>query len=258
MNQPTVEKRIAAALADNDIVSTKLAALITEAETAIVQAETTAKTEHEKALDPALSPDLSKARAAKEDAEFAAARLRTLLPRLQLRLREVEVFEYAAQWDARYNRVEVQRDAEAKRFAECRDLMTQLGDRFASAKAVDEEIHRVNAEAPTGEHRRLRGVELTARNRECFSRDNPPITDLAQLPEWENSGRMAWPPPQVPLAVRYAMSIVPQYDPRYSADWAAALEADNVRRQQNEARWREEEAARQAASRQAYEASLRR
>jgi hypothetical protein len=54
------------------------------------------------------------------------------------------------------------------------------------------------------------------------------------------------------------MSIVPQYDPRYSADWAAALEADNVRRQQNEARWREEEASRQAASRQAYEASLRR
>ena len=88
MNQPTVEMRIAAALADNNIVSTKLAALITEAETAIVQAETTAKTEHARALDPALSPDLSKARAAKEDAEFAAAQLRTLLPRLQRRLKK--------------------------------------------------------------------------------------------------------------------------------------------------------------------------
>jgi hypothetical protein len=52
--------------------------------------------------------------------------------------------------------------------------------------------------------------------------------------------------------------MVPQHDPRFSADWAAALEADNVRRQQNEARWGEQEAARQAESKRAYEASLRR
>lgn len=79
-----------------------------------------------------------------------------------------------------------------------------------------------------------------------------------QLPDWEHSDRMAWPPPRPSLAAQFAMSMVPQHDPRYSADWAAAQEADNVRRQQNEARWREEEAARQVASRQAYEASLRR
>ena len=258
MNQPTVEKRIAAALADNDIVSIELAALITETETAIVQAETTAKTEHARALDPALSPDLSKARAAKEDAEFAAAQLHTLLPRLQRRLQEVEAAEYAKQWDANYKKVEAQRDAAAKKFAKYPELVAELVDIFRDAEEADRDVSRINGSAPPGEHRRLRGVELTARSLECFSRDNPQITDSAQFPEWENSGRMAWPPPQVPLAVQFAMSMVPQYNPRYSADWAAALEADNVRRQQNEARWREEEAARQAASRQAYEASLRR
>jgi hypothetical protein len=54
------------------------------------------------------------------------------------------------------------------------------------------------------------------------------------------------------------MSMVPTHDPRYTADWAAAQKEDNVRRAANEARWAEEEAARQAESRRTYEASLRR
>jgi hypothetical protein len=49
-----------------------------------------------------------------------------------------------------------------------------------------------------------------------------------------------------------------QRDPRYTADWAAAQKEDNVRRVATEARWAEEEAARQAESRRQYEASLRR
>jgi hypothetical protein len=68
---------------------------------------------------------------------------------------------------------------------------------------------------------------------------------------------IGWPP-QSSLAVMVAQSMAPPHDPHYTADWAAALEKDNVRRQQNEARWREEEAARQAESKRAYEASLRR
>ncbi len=55
-----------------------------------------------------------------------------------------------------------------------------------------------------------------------------------------------------------AQSMAPPYDPRFSADWAAAQKEDNVRRAATEARWAEEEAARQAESRRAYEASLRR
>jgi hypothetical protein len=67
-----------------------------------------------------------------------------------------------------------------------------------------------------------------------------------------------WPPPQPSIGVLYAMSMVPQRDPRYSADWAAAQKHDNVRRAANEAKWAEEERARQEERRRAYEASLRR
>ena len=69
---------------------------------------------------------------------------------------------------------------------------------------------------------------------------------------------MAWPPLQTPLAVLVAASMTPPHDPRFSADWAAAREKDITRRAASEARWAEEEAARQVASRSAYEASLRR
>jgi hypothetical protein len=45
---------------------------------------------------------------------------------------------------------------------------------------------------------------------------------------------IGWPP-QSSLAVMVAQSMAPPHDPHYTADWAAALEKDNVRRQQNEA-----------------------
>ena len=46
--------------------------------------------------------------------------------------------------------------------------------------------------------------------------------------------------------------------PRRSADWSGAQEKDAARRAAVEARWVMEEEARQAESRHAYEASLRR
>ena len=52
--------------------------------------------------------------------------------------------------------------------------------------------------------------------------------------------------------------MVSQRDPRYTDEWAAAQKEDNVRRAANEAQWAEEERARQAESRQKYEANLQR
>jgi hypothetical protein len=83
------------------------------------------------------------------------------------------------------------RDAAAKKFAKYPELVAELVDIFRDAEEADKDVSRINGSAPPGEHRRLRGVELTTRSLECFSRDNPPITDSAQFPEWENSGRMA-------------------------------------------------------------------
>ena len=254
----TLERRIAAALT-SDIPSADIAALVAETEAAISQAEAAAEAEREMALDPLASPDAAKARTAMEDAAFTRDRLRTVLPRLQARLSEVKAAEYAARWESDFRQVEARRDELANEYAATYPrLVAQLVDLFECIEAVDKEVSRINGSAPSGEHRRLRQVELIARGLDNFNRANPPITKAVQLPDWTNSEKMAWPPPQPSLAAVFALSMVPSHDPRYTADWAAALEKDNARRAATEARWAEEEAARQEESRRVYEASLRR
>jgi len=254
----TLERRIAAALT-SDIPSADIAALVAETEAAISQAEAAAEAEREMALDPLASPDAAKARTAMEDAAFTRDRLRTVLPRLQARLSEVKAAEYAARWESDFRQVEARRDELANEYAATYPrLVAQLVDLFECIEAVDKEVSRINGSAPAGEHRRLRQTELVARGFEAFSRSDPAITKIVQLPDWANSSRMVWPPPQPALAVMVAMSMVPPHDPRYTADWAAELEKDNARRAATEKRWGEEEAARQAESKRQYEASLRR
>jgi hypothetical protein len=125
-------------------------------------------------------------------------------------------------------------------------------------KEVDQECSRINGEAAAGEHRRLLGVELTARGLKNFSISDPSITETVRLPNWTQSDHMAWPPPRTPLAALVAAAMTPPHDLRYTGDWAAAREQDRARRAETENRWGEEAAERQAASRQSYEASLRR
>src|SRR5262245_8430627 len=84
---------------------------------------------------------------------------------------------------------------------------SQLCDLFARMKAVDEGCSRVNGQAAGGERRRLRGVELTARGLENFSISDPSIMETVRLPNWTRSDHMAWPPPQIPLAVRVAAAM---------------------------------------------------
>ena len=96
-------------------------------------------------------------------------------------------------------------------------LAGQLVDLFERIEAVDKEVLRINGSAPSGRHRRLRQVELVARGLDNFSRAYPPITKAVQLPDWTNSEKMIWPPPQPSLAVQVAMSMT--YGPHPGADW---------------------------------------
>jgi hypothetical protein len=253
MNAPSLEQKIAAALTGN-VTSSSLAALIAKTEAAITRADATVSAERERALDPTLSPDAKAAREAMQAAEFSRERLRTVLPRLRNRLRQVQAAEYTAQWRRDFERVEVKRDTLASEFAELYPkLVAQLIDLFRRVEAVDSECSRVNGSAPANQNRYLFGVELSARNLESFTITSPSIAQRLQLPDIEHSDRMAWPLPQPSLAAAYAMSMLPQHDRRSTADWAAAQEEDKARRAANEARWDEEEAARQAASRRSYE-----
>src|SRR5260370_22039630 len=112
----TREQRIATALAAKDVTSDDIGRLVSELETAIVAADKAADAENERALDRIASPDATKAREAMESAEFARDRLRTVLPRLQQRLREVEEHEYRERWRARYEALKPERDALAAQF----------------------------------------------------------------------------------------------------------------------------------------------
>jgi hypothetical protein len=104
----------------------------------------------------------------------------------------------------------------------------------------------------------LRGVELTARKLNSYSSFELSVIEGARLPDWKRSGRMAWPPPTIPLSVAVAEAMTPPSDPRFSADWTATREQDMARRATAEERWAKEEEARQMKSRRKYEASLRR
>jgi hypothetical protein len=128
---------------------------------------------------------------------------------LRQRLAEVEASERQRDWHEDYEAVKEERDELANEFAEVyQSLTVQFCDLFRRTEALDQECDRINSEAPKGESRRLLGVELTARNLKSFSRSEPSVVDGVKLPSWSHSDRMIWPPPQIPLSVRVATSMI--------------------------------------------------
>ena len=97
--------------------------------------------------------------------------------------------------------------------------------------ACDEEIIRIGVNAPSGEPRRLRNVELEARNLASFTRAMPSIVETLCLPPW-SPGAPEWPMAR-PFNAAVAAAIAPRpFNPRYSADWAAAKEAEAAERRE--------------------------
>jgi hypothetical protein len=251
-----LEQRIATVLS-SDTASNVVETLISEVETAAAVADKAAEQARKRALDPTVIDATTRREA--EDAAFTRDRLRAALPRLQERLQQVQAAEYAARWETDFEQVEGRRNELAQEYAaKYPRLVAHLVDLFERIEGIDKEVSRINGSAPSCEHRRLRQVELVARGLDNFTRADPPITKAVHLADWTHSERLIWPRSQPSMAAVFAMSMVPPHDPRYTADWAAAQKEDNVRRAATEARWAEEEAARQAESRRAYEASLRR
>jgi hypothetical protein len=239
--------------------SVELREMIPETEAALTAAEAAAQAERQKSLDPIASADTAEAEKVVWAAEFRRDRLRAALSRLRQRHDEVQAAEYAARRQVNYDTVKAKRDDLAKELAEYYpSLVDRFCDLFCRVKEVDQECARINSEAAAGEHRYLLGVELTARGLQNFSISNPSIMETVRLPNWEHSDHMDWPPPKIPLGALVAAAMAPPHDLRFSADWAAARQKDLARRAATETRRAEEEAARQVASRDAYEASLRR
>jgi hypothetical protein len=170
----------------------------------------------------------------------------------------VQEQEYLTQWRSEYEKLKVKRDELAEELRTIYpEFETRITDLFMRIAANDAELSRLHQARPTGVALHLLGAELVARDLERFKATEPSIAQELKLPTFAPGQRLAWPPPKPSMAALYATSMVPHRDARYSADWAAAQKEDNVRRAATEARWAEEEAARRAESRRAYEASLR-
>jgi hypothetical protein len=260
MAMTTLEQRIGSALADDSITSTALVELITEVETAIVVADKAAEEEREKALDPLTSPDAAKARAAMEGAAFTRDRLRTVLPRLQQRFSEVEAHERYERWVVGYEKVKAEHDGLVRELRETYPAIEEkLTDLLLRIETCDREAKRVNSEKPfdakeaNGDGRWLLETEPVARGLDHFRIHDLQIMRDLKLPQFESGAQLAWPPHR-PID----WSSVAPVARHPGADWAAAQKEDNVGRAANEARWAEQEAARQAESKRAYEANLRR
>jgi hypothetical protein len=256
-NGESFEHRVVAALTADDVTGDGLAALLTEMAAAVAAADAAAKTEHERALDPVVSPNPVKAHQAMKVAAFTAARLRALQPRLERRHQEASAQERLRAWQADCDLLEAERDKLAD---ELRTLYPQLvvliADLFSRMATNDEQLSVLHRRRPVGVLRHLLGAELKARGLNRFSAAMPSLAVRLKLPCWD-SAELAWPAQQPSFAATYAATMVPSFDPRYSADWWKVLEQDNAERAKVTQRRQEEEEQQQLERRRAYEASLR-
>jgi hypothetical protein len=143
MNAPSLEQRIASALADTAVASPDLAALIQEVEQAVVSAGTIAIEATARAFDPTVVDPT--ARSAMQDADFLSRRLRVGWSQLKALHQQVLAQEYRAQWNQRCDEVAAKRNELAAEFAETYPkVVASLIDLFNRIKALDQEVDRVN------------------------------------------------------------------------------------------------------------------
>jgi len=192
------------------------------------------------------------------DAEFVSQRLKAATPRLEVRYQEVVAQEYLAKWRARYEALKPERDSLAAEFRDVYpEFETKIIDLFARMAANDEEISRLHRERPAGVALQLLEAELVARDLENFSNASPSIAKTLQLPTFKPGQRLAWPRPQVPLAVQVAASMV--HRSHTGANWASEREERTaaLRAEQERVASYYEDMARQREEREAAEAQKR-
>lgn len=218
LSTPSLQGRIAAALADADITAGDLASLIAKVEAAANNAKKVAEEAHARALDPTVA-DPAAAREAQREAEFTTQRLDAALPLLDARLAEVRKAEDRKRWHSDADVLEIERDGLATELREVYAAFeAKIPNLFARIAANDKQLTNLHLARAAGVSRHLLSAELVARGLESFSRDNPSLTQELKLPDWEQSTKLAWPPPQPSLGKIMAQTMAVPYHP--GAAWA--------------------------------------
>lgn len=261
MTKSALEQSIMSALSDDKLSAAALTDLIADTESAITEAEARAKAEAEAAVDPMLSTDPRKARAASEDAAIMAGRLRTLLPRLEDRARSVSSEAERREWQSKYDLLEHERNNLAHELKATYPKVTaQLVNLLNRIAINDNALSALHQSRPNGSKGQLLGAELVARGLDEFSRDEPSINRELRLPDWQESNRLAFPPrDDEPFAVRVAAPVASVHSrKRHSADWAEAMTAETQQRKLLEQQRLADEAEHTAEQKREYERSISR
>jgi hypothetical protein len=219
---PPLAQRISAALENDAITSTTIAALFGEVETAIAEAEHAAADANQRALDPTIE-DAEAARQQRDDCCFRLERLKAALAPLQARYSQVRLAERKAAWRADYAAVKAKRDSCADKLQSLYELTLQLVEVLEEAKEIDEQVEAVNRGAPANEHDRLLTVECAARQVTSVGVNSVlSLMNELKLPHWSTPG-LAWPPPVSPILPE---QVIPAAWLRHPGDnWAAHQQA---------------------------------
>jgi hypothetical protein len=82
----------------------------------------------------------------------------------------------------------------------------------------------------------LYGAELTARELGGFNREQPSLTKQLQLPDWDNSAKLLYPPPQPSIAAAYAETMAPANGDHRGANWWKDFELKQAAQRQESER----------------------
>jgi hypothetical protein len=206
----TLDERIAQALTDDAVKSRDLVRLVAEVEVATPVAEKAAEAARLRALDPALSPDPAKARAAMDEAAFTCDRLRTALPRVQARYYQILSAEAYADWLLRYQAIQPKQAAAAQRLQELyRAFEAEIIPLLLDIEKIDREAFHIDwyrpkdtNNCPCGDVPSLGKTERLARG----DRNLSIMTDL-KLPAWAGN-ELVWPPHR-PMSLGLVMGPLP-------------------------------------------------
>jgi hypothetical protein len=172
--------------------------------------------------------------------------------------------EAYTRWMADYERVTGLRDAAAEALRGFYTVTERgLVDLFTRIGSIDADVQRVNAAKPddrNNDGRLLRSVELEARDIDGFGLHGLSIIRDLKWPAWSHGQAMAWPRPQVPLALQMLAAQVraaPEEEtPPRPMDWHEQLVEQDRRVQKDAQRVADSYAKRerQREERQAAEA----
>jgi hypothetical protein len=213
--QETLEQRIVSMLANTDAGnSDDIFGLMAEVEAAITLADHDIAALRAKSVDITSDPDVAhQGIVDAEAAKLARDRLHGAVPKLRDKLTAALRSEERERWLSDFSSVRQQRDDAVSLFRDYPQHAKMIAQMFALAEQADKEVSRINGSAPDGEHRRLRSVELEARDLDGFTINNPSLASTVELRDWENAGRKLWPCTPSLAAQYAALSVAVPYHP---------------------------------------------